>query len=347
MVSVLFPLTVFPLWGLKARALSRTAQVTVSIYNHAGVPATILDGAERRAASILESANFDVVWLHCVRPSNEDAIACKKIDLPGHLALRIIPDVASSMSDAAFGVTFLAADGTGKYSDVFWKRAVDLHATSSLDLGSVLGSVIAHELGHLLLGSHAHAVSGIMRTHWEAEELRRIAMGTLLFTPKQAKIMRGKTWLLEATEQSVANAFESATSVAIAITPRGNAHAQTMTLKAHVPFPFVVGNQTLPAGTYQIQRLLGRPGEADQIGMIVVRSIDPRVHQAVVTNLVHPSPGSRSSSQLMFARKTGQRYLSEVRTEGEKGHRVPNAPQQSELLGFDASQEQVVLAALH
>ena len=57
----------------------------------------------------------------------------------------------------------------------------------------------------------------------------------------------------------------------------GNAHAQTMTFKTRVPFPFVVGNQTLPAGTYQIQRLLGRPGEPDEVGMIVVRSTDPRV----------------------------------------------------------------------
>ncbi len=40
-----------------------------------------------------------------------------------------------------------------------------------------------------------------------------------------------------------------------------------------VPFPFVVGNQTLPAGTYQVQRLLGQPVEADQVGMVVIRGI--------------------------------------------------------------------------
>jgi hypothetical protein len=32
----------------------------------------------------------------------------------------------------------------------------------------MLGSVMAHEIGHLLLGSHAHAISGIMRGHWSA-----------------------------------------------------------------------------------------------------------------------------------------------------------------------------------
>jgi hypothetical protein len=127
----------------------------------------------------------------------------------------------------------------------------------------------------------------------------------------------------------------------------GKAHAQTMTFKTHVPFPFVVGNQTLPAGTYQIQRLLGRPGEADEIGMIVVRSTDPRVYKAVVTNLTHQSLGSGSSSQLVFARHAGQRYLWEVRLEGEKGHQIPNVSPESELVGFQVSQEEVALAQLH
>ena len=58
-----------------------------------------------------------------------------------------------------------------------------------VNLAEILGSVMAHEMGHLLLGSNAHAISGIMRAHWESGELRRIAMGTLVFLPEQAKRM--------------------------------------------------------------------------------------------------------------------------------------------------------------
>ena len=127
----------------------------------------------------------------------------------------------------------------------------------------------------------------------------------------------------------------------------GKAQAQTTTFKTHIPFPFVVGNQTLPAGTYQIQRLLGRPGAADEIGMIVVWNTYPRVYKAVVTNLVRQSPDSHSRSQLMFVGHAGQHYLSEVHIEGEKGHRIPNVSPESELGGFDGSQEEIVLAELH
>ena len=36
----------------------------------------------------------------------------------------------------------------------------------------------------------------------------------------------------------------------------GKAQEQTMPFKVHVPFQFVVGNQTFPAGTYQFHSLL-------------------------------------------------------------------------------------------
>jgi hypothetical protein len=214
-VSLLFPLSIFPLWGLPENALAvsaspvnaatDSAQLIVAVYNDAAVPSGVLQRAEQSAATIFAHANFQLVWLHCLDARPENAQACKQTDLPQHLALRIIPNAMTSTRDAVFGVAFLARDGTGKYSDVFWKRAQDLHALSNLDLGSILGSVMAHEMGHLLLGSHAHAVSGIMRAHWEGEELRRIAMGTLLFTPQQAKRMHGRARLPQAEVQSVEN----------------------------------------------------------------------------------------------------------------------------------------------
>ena len=175
-------------------AYSRTeaaAQVTVSVYNDAQVPSDILPRAEQQAARIFSRAGFDVTWLNCTHVnSGRGATACNEIDAPGHLALRIIAHFASSMSDAAFGVAFLAPDGTGCYSDVFWKRAQELHANSNVYLADILGSVMAHEMGHLLLGSNAHAITGIMRAHWESGELHRIAMGTLMFLPEQSKRMR-------------------------------------------------------------------------------------------------------------------------------------------------------------
>jgi hypothetical protein len=127
----------------------------------------------------------------------------------------------------------------------------------------------------------------------------------------------------------------------------GEVQAQTTTFKVQVPFPFAVGNQTLPTGTYQVQRLLGRPAKADQVGLIVIRSTDPLVYKAVVTSLVRQPLDSNSSSQLVFANRGGQHYLAEVHVQGEKNHQIPNVSREPELARPDVSQEEVVLAELH
>ena len=126
-----------------------------------------------------------------------------------------------------------------------------------------------------------------------------------------------------------------------------NGHAQTTTFKARVPFSFVVGNQILPAGTYQVQRLLGRPAEADQIGVIVIRGTERGVYKAVVTELASQPTESRAGSQLVFATRSGQHYLSEVHVNGEKDHRIANLHGQLELAGPAFSQDEIVLAELH
>ena len=71
-----------------------------------------------------------------------------------------------------FGVAFLSDEGTGCYSDVFYDRAMELHADWHVGLSDILGSVMAHELGHLLLGSNSHSPAGVMRAHWQGEELQ-------------------------------------------------------------------------------------------------------------------------------------------------------------------------------
>jgi hypothetical protein len=75
---------------------------------------------------------------------------------------------------------------------VFWKRAQELGTTSSQGVDRILGSVMAHELGHLLLGLNSHSVSGLMRARWENDELRCLDMGTLVFLPEQGKRMRAR-----------------------------------------------------------------------------------------------------------------------------------------------------------
>jgi hypothetical protein len=54
----------------------------------------------------------------------------------------------------------------------------------------ILGCVIAHELGHLLLGPNGHSAGGIMQGEWGPKQLHLALMGGLLFTSQQSKVIR-------------------------------------------------------------------------------------------------------------------------------------------------------------
>ena len=56
----------------------------------------------------------------------------------------------------------------------------------------ILGSVIAHEIGHLLLGLNSHSDTGIMQKRWERKQLQMVTTGNLLFTAAQGKLMQAE-----------------------------------------------------------------------------------------------------------------------------------------------------------
>jgi hypothetical protein len=53
-----------------------------------------------------------------------------------------------------------------------------------------LGHVIAHEIGHLLLGANSHSPVGIMRPQWRLADEVWMAKGALVFDTDQAKRMQ-------------------------------------------------------------------------------------------------------------------------------------------------------------
>ena len=62
---------------------------------------------------------------------------------------------------------------TGTLSTVYVNHIQLLAARLRIDRGRLLGIAIAHEMGHLLLGSDVHGTEGLMRAHWPDAALRR------------------------------------------------------------------------------------------------------------------------------------------------------------------------------
>jgi hypothetical protein len=170
---------------------TQDSQITVLVNNSAGVPASILKGAEREAARIFRAAGIGLVWVDCSKEIGDLDHRCRTAPGTNEFILHIVPGGKTS-SDFVFGLAFLGQNGDGKYSDIFYDRVLEAHRQSGMDVANLVGTVAAHELGHLLLGSNAHSYAGIMTAVWRGETLERVEMGSLLFTGDQASRMRAR-----------------------------------------------------------------------------------------------------------------------------------------------------------
>jgi len=70
------------------------------------------------------------------------------------------------------------------------------HCSEELVKGSetmyaaIPGHVMAHELGHLLLGAGSHSATGLMHVPWHKKELDGVAQGALIFSSQEGETMR-------------------------------------------------------------------------------------------------------------------------------------------------------------
>jgi hypothetical protein len=134
------------------------------------------------AAGVYHRAGVSIRWL-----TVPDAITSST-----DLVIRILPaalDAEFRVDNDSMGVAPSASGTRGTVAYVFADRVRDFGERGHIDLWLVLGSAIAHELGHLLLPLNSHASDGIMRAHWDPKLISR-AGGFLSFAPDQGRLLR-------------------------------------------------------------------------------------------------------------------------------------------------------------
>lgn len=187
--------------GLASR--QRNPQVLVCVYNQAGVSDRMLRDAEANTSRVFRQSSIHLLWANCAdKDANLNDYRDSALDL--RLYIHVVPR-AVTLSQDAFGSAFLGSDGTGRYADVFLDSIRQLQAEqSAATLPEVLGHVMAHEIGHLLLGLKAHSSTGIMQARWSAAELWSMAMGRLVFDEEQRKRLLSRTAVQNQGEHKMA-----------------------------------------------------------------------------------------------------------------------------------------------
>jgi len=74
------------------------------------------------------------------------------------------------------------------YATVFSLRIQKAADAWAMPASEIMGNVIAHELGHLLLRSASHSFAGVMTARWDS----MTRMRDLLFNRRQAGAMQGQ-----------------------------------------------------------------------------------------------------------------------------------------------------------
>jgi hypothetical protein len=176
------------------RHISEPLKVRVWVINAARVDETTLSGALSRVAQIFRDAGIRLTWLKCPGATVQSANSAGCLaDESSVLVLRIVNHPASeSVSPNALGFA-VAHQGDSTYASVFRDRVLAMVGRGGpCSEAELLGHAMAHELGHLLLGTSAHSRYGLMAGRWRATDLDRASLGDLRFSPAEAAIMRAE-----------------------------------------------------------------------------------------------------------------------------------------------------------
>jgi hypothetical protein len=126
-------------------------------------------------------------------------------------------------------------------------------------------------------------------------------------------------------------------TAALALLATTAASAQTVNVKATVPFSFIVGRSTLPAGEYSLQTM--NNGQ-----VLAMSNRDAKITNLALSNACE-SLRAASQTKLVFHRYGDRYFLSQVWTEGDnRGREIPIGEREQET-AINSSMQEVVLVA--
>jgi hypothetical protein len=172
--------------GPRSVSAARRPQFVVSVFNDIGLSSDTILEAEKTVQQVYQQTGLAIVWQNCSPKSGPEFGNCSHRIDGRHLVLHIVHAFSTLAADVC-GVAFLDADGFGTYCDLSNDRIVELHRRTRAGESRILGVVAAHELGHLLLGSHPHSSTGIMRPQMLERDFGGKELGSTNFSRQPAQ----------------------------------------------------------------------------------------------------------------------------------------------------------------
>ena len=170
-------------------------KLSVVVYDTAHVGSKTAEHAEHLAGKILSTASIQSSWV--AGPVEElgnlgmdftayAAKACRADLGPAIVRLQILPQAPAGLPAQALGLSLPCAR-SGVQVTIFADRVASVSETAGPTFGRVLGYVMAHEVGHVLLQSDTHTTAGLMKGTWSKSDWQRAAVSVVSFSPAEAR----------------------------------------------------------------------------------------------------------------------------------------------------------------
>jgi len=157
-------------------------KLTIIIYHADAVPPAKLLRAEAVAGAIFQQAGIETTW----RTATPKDLSPRPNEIPLHL----LPMHPENLAHETSGYAILMGDAS--YAGVSWFAVRASAAAMEADESVVLGAVMAHELGHILLRTRSHATNGVMVTRLAIHEIQAAGRGELQFLRSEANRIRAE-----------------------------------------------------------------------------------------------------------------------------------------------------------
>jgi hypothetical protein len=187
-------LVLFSFFALTVDAGTSSKKLKVFVTNDAGSPPLLLFKAQQLAAQLLGTAGVESSWKLC--PTANTPPPEKPCVEEGSLAMSVRILRSDRAGTWQFEPRSCGAALTGSGVENGFVAIIDASCIDRMtrympkEWVTALGHVIAHEIGHLLLGPGSHTTSGIMSAQWTEAELALLVRGQLRFTAKDAVRLR-------------------------------------------------------------------------------------------------------------------------------------------------------------
>ena len=136
-----------------------------------------------------------MTWVRCLwNPSTGNA-DCPQRETPNQIFLLFVSEQSSRrLQDRAHVFGMALVPPTGSFASrgyIFYARIRNQCAEQhDINEASLLGAVVVHEIGHLLLGANSHTSSGIMKPTLDGNDTPKANLSVLTFDRRQSEALR-------------------------------------------------------------------------------------------------------------------------------------------------------------